>query len=249
MLSLLKIVNTIVDVLGRSARPAALVFAILGTLLCGEWHLLIFAWMVVFWFTWSEDIAGTYATFLTRLWLPLAVALIVVWAGIVGAGPDQPVGSNRASGFEYATVVALRLAVISGLVQLALLGIPAARMPEVLRFHGLSRSLVVAAVAARTLFAELRLRLDQVWTARLARGIVPTPTLLQRLRHFPHMLKPLVAWTLHSAIQRGDLWTGRQLLSYIDSDPVALQYSKGWTAWYLLLAFAWLITVVVSELS
>lgn len=229
----------------RLSRPVALLLAVTATLLCRDMLLLLPALLTVTMLSWHIGTLRAFARFLVSVWLPLAVALLFVWAGLVAAPPGQPVGSDRLAGLEYALLVSTRLAVLAGLGQIVLLGFPPDQLAGALRFHGLPQSIVVVAVAARTLVAELTTRLDQVWTARLARGVVITPSIVQRARHFPYMLRPLLSWTLRSAIQRSEMWTERDLLSHVGTRPAEYSQSRLLSTCYLLTSIVWMIAVIV----
>ena len=233
----------------RLSRPIAVIFAIGGTFACRDWRLLLCGGAVVCALVWWRGVAHAYARFVTRLWLPLATALVVVWAGLVAAAPGQPAGSSRLAGLNYAIVIAARLAILSGLGQIVLLGVPASRLAGALRYYGIPRDLVVVAVAARTLVAELTLRLDQVWTARLARGVVSRRTPLQHALQLRHMLRPLLAWTLRSAVQRSELWTERSLLLNLDTHLGQYSQSRVRSGWYLAIAIAWVVASIASRRS
>ena len=230
----------------RLSRPAAVICAIVGTLFCRDWRLLLLGWVTTLVLTWTVGIETAYKRFLFRIWLPLATALVAVWAGLVAAPPGGLVGSSRQEGFEYALLVAIRLAILSGLGQMILLGVPTSRLAETLIFYRFPHTLAIVAVSARTLVTELRVRLDQVWTARLARGVVPRRTPIQHLLHFPRTLRPLLAWTLRSAIQRSELWTERSLLANLNTDIDTYAPSRVRSGWYLALAILWMAASIVS---
>lgn len=233
----------------RWSRPLALFVALLATMVCPDWRVLLCGWLALWILLWTVGLGATHGSFVGRLWLPLGAAIVVVWGVIVGAPPGQLVGSDPGGGFTYGSVVALRLVIFSGLGQLLFLAVPAPELASALRQYGVPADIVVIVVSARILIAELTLRVDQIWTARLARGVVRSRNRLEYLRHFPYLLRPLFTWILRSAIQRSELWTSRGLLASFDSNSAnAFIPSRGRSAWYMALASGWALVCVYARL-
>lgn len=142
---------------------------------------------------------------------PVAAALWVVWALIVGAPPGMPIGAAPDAGRDYALVVALRLMMVGGLLQMALLTIGADDLPATMYAVGLRESAVVLAMATFAVFPELKMRADQIVTARYARGLAGRRRWISGIQQLPYIFRPLLVWMLRSAIQRAEAWQQRGL--------------------------------------
>jgi energy-coupling factor transport system ATP-binding protein len=65
---------------------------------------------------------------------------------------------------------------------------------------------------------EGQLRAHQIITARYARGLIVKRSRLAALAQLPHVLRPLVAWTVRAALDRADLWIHRGLLEKVQEN-------------------------------
>lgn len=200
--------------------------AVLGSLVCTDLHLLCGAFLAVLALSVVADVARRFIRFLAAIMLPLALALTVVWVGVMGAPPGSPMGTDRRAALEYTLLIVLRLAVCSGLFQVTLLSIAPEQLLPTLRALRLQKEIAVMVLSTLIILPELRLRADQVLTARLARGLFGQPTLRNKLRQLPWMLGPLVSWTLRSALQRAETWEHRDLLDRLSSLPSQARYSR-----------------------
>jgi energy-coupling factor transport system ATP-binding protein len=164
----------------------------------------------------ATGIGIRFGRFLLIVIVPFAVALLVVWGIVVAAPPGTPMGSDAGAGFRYASVIALRLAIFGGIFQVVFLTMPLERLASTLRKCGIRGELFIIVLGAFALLPELALRSDQVLTARQARGLIPNLSFSSRLRQFPYVLRPLLAWALRSSIQRSEFWRQRRLPSKIE---------------------------------
>lgn len=208
------------------ARFGGATITVLGTLLCTDIRLLSAAVVTVLTMTVIADVKRQFLRFLVAIMLPLALALITVWVGVVGAPPGTPIGADRSAALEYTLLVVLRLAVCSGVFQITLLSIPPEELLPTLRALRLPEELAIMVLSTLIVLPELRLRADQVLTARLARGLLGTPTLRNKLWQLPRILGPLVSWTLRSALQRAETWEQRGLLDRWSFLPFRVRYSR-----------------------
>lgn len=224
------------------ARAIAAVLAIMGTLAARNVVVLLLGWSLVL----LPIILGTgmtraYLRFLFVVLLPIAVALLLVWAVVVGAPPDTQIASDPFGGARYAAMISLRLALLGGITQLCFLTIPSEQLANTFRRWGLHREGLLIALGAFALWPELKLRTEQVFTARLARGLISRHNLLSRIYQLPYLLRPLFAWTLRSAIRRPNEWQRQQLLTGFDASSGSQQFgSRLWDVIYVLLAMVWL---------
>lgn len=189
-------------------------------------------------------LAGTHRAFLRfaiAVVLPISLALFVVWGWLVGAPPGQPLDSAPKAGFAYGAVVSLRLLILGGVGQLCMLTVRANDLPATMRAIGFGSQAIIVMMATFALLPELRLRTDQIITARYARGLVGKRNLLNGMLQAPFILRPLLSWMLRSALHRADAWRQRDI-TFVSS---RLIISRRMTAGVLLACLAWLTTVAM----
>lgn len=228
------------------ARGTATIIALAGTFLMKDVVVAAIAWFgVLIPLMFFAGIARQHGRFVLTVLAPVAIALLVVWGWLVGAPPGAPLGSAPAEGVKYACLIALRLALLGGIGQLCLSTIPHDQLVITLQSWGLRGDGLVIALGSLTLLPEMRLRAEQVLTARYARGLISDRHILTKIRQFPYLLRPLLAWVLRSAIQRSESWQQRQLLErlagYSYRDVVN---SKTASVFFILLALMWLFVSV-----
>ena len=121
------------------ARGVGTALGIAGALLAKDAVALLIGWLVVLLLLWlASDVLRAHVRFVLVIMLPITVSLLIVWGGVVGAPPGVPPGSAPRDGIDFAFTVALRLAVLGGVAQLALLTIPADELAYTFRRWGLS---------------------------------------------------------------------------------------------------------------
>lgn len=195
-------------------RGAAILLGLTGTLLCRSTLWLALAWCVlcVSMFS-SVKVRVAHFRFAVFIWLPLLIALVTVWGVVVGATPGLPLHTAPLAGAQFGLHTALRILVLAAIVQVGVLSLAG---DELVRF---AQSLMgweeakVALLGAVALVPEIALRLNQIVAARTARGLVPDNRWRHRVRLLPVLLPPLFAWVLRSALQRGEIWENRDLVS------------------------------------
>lgn len=224
------------------ARGLAAIMAVSGTLLdtsvlgaAVAWVLVLMPLMAV------SGVLRQHLRFIVTILAPISGALFLVWGWVVGAPPGAPVGSDPTGGAGFAALIALRLALLGGIGQFCFRTITPDRLVPTLQSWGVKGEGLVIAVSSLTLVPEMQLRAEQVLTARYARGFVRNRNFVTKLRQVPHLLRPLLAWILRSAIQRAEMWDQRHLLVRMaehnaDNGDSSL-FKSGF---YVLLAAGWL---------
>lgn len=222
-----------------AARLLACALAISGTLLTrnpilqGSAFLCMFSLLVV------AGLGRTFLRILALVWLPIAFSLFVVWGLVVGAPPNEPLGVDRLGGALYALSTVLRLILMGGILQLTFGSIRPLALPSTLARCGLRGDTLTIVISSYILLPELRMRADQVLTARRARGLGAT-SIIGRLRELPILLRPLFAWALRSAIQRSEHWNQRRLTALAQrSVPIHTESSLAGVL-FVVLAAGWL---------
>ncbi|MES2354503.1 MAG: energy-coupling factor transporter transmembrane component T [Pseudomonadota bacterium] len=193
-------------------------------------------------------VAGTirpFLRFVLAVVLPIAIALLFVWGWLVGAPPGVPIGSAPIEGMAYAGVISLRLILLGGIGQLCLMTVRPGDLPATLRSIGIKGDALVIALASYALVPELRLRMEQVITARHARGLLPNRNVITRIKHFPFMLRPLFGWVLRSALQRTETWRQRGLR--FDTMGNVLHVSQKHSAMVIALSLLWVSAVLFTK--
>lgn len=179
---------------------------------------------------------------------PVVLGLLIVWGVVVGAPPGATLHSAPAAGVVFALTVATRLTLISALFYATLAAESASEVRPLLRGWGLSGDALAVVMGAIVLVPELAVRVQQVVTARYARGLFGRAHPLDRVRHLPYLLRPLIGWSLRSAIQRSELWQHRSLVARLSavssSPPTRLIDSMA----VLLIGSGWAVLGVLSAL-
>lgn len=226
-----------------SHRGLAALAATLGVLVCDKPMVLLSGWAgIVFPLCLAAGISRHHLRFTFTIVLPVSLGLFLVWGWLLGAPPGAAPGSAPGAGAHFAALISLRLIALGGIWQLSFLTIPPAELPATLRMWGVPGSLLAVTVGAIALIPEMRLRTEQIITAREARGLVPDRRLWTRALELPKLLRPLLAWALRSAIQRSDLWRERDLLARLSQSEVASTAPKARaSALVLALATLWFI--------
>lgn len=195
------------------ARAAATLLAIAGTLLATSGATLAIGWFVILVpLTVLCGIFRQHVRFVLTILAPMAVTLLVVWGWIVAAPPGAIPGSSPEEGFSFAGLITFRVALLAGICQLCFLTIPLHNLAPTFRGWGLKGDGLVIMLGTFALIPELKLRTEQVLTARYARGLVAKRTFFSRVLQLPYLLRPLLAWVLRSAIQRSENWHQQDIL-------------------------------------
>jgi len=135
----------------------------------------------------------------------------------------------------------LRLVNISTIVYLTL-KIKPDEFPVVLRSWGLRGDALFVVMSSLISVADLTKRADRILTARMARGYFENRSFVTKIVQLPFIIRPLVAGTLLSAIERSDSWHQKFLLDkpmyFLDTVKVGWWYSS----LLLLVSFLWFLT-------
>lgn len=223
------------------ARAISAVLAVVGTLFVREPLPLLLALLLVILplLALGGGIRG-YSKLAGAIGLPVIVGLFVVWGLFVGAPPGMPLHSDPTGGILFAATVGLRLLVLAAILYLAVAMVAPPLLPQVLRGWGLRGDLLAVVLGTFVLVPELAGRAGQVMTARYARGLIGRAAWTDRLRSFPQLLRPLLAWSLRSAAQRSELWDHRKLVGRLEKWSERGESSRLASATMLVLAGVWL---------
>jgi energy-coupling factor transporter transmembrane protein EcfT len=185
----------------------ALVLAMIGSvvtknlmLLWGGWLLVVLPLMVVL------KISKHHLRYLGSFILPLSATLLFVWYFLIGAPPEQAIGSNPLGGANYAMSTSVRLALLGGLAQVIILPIPLDHLSYRLRQVGIRGDLLIIIISAFALIPEFGQRANKIITARYARGLIENRSFLNRLKQLPYVIRPLLTGALRTALSRMEIW-------------------------------------------
>lgn len=230
------------------ARFGAMLLGLAGALVCSQPLLLLGVWLCILIPLHIGTRTSRYLGYaFSVVVVPIGIVSLLVWTILVGAPPGQPVGSDPHGGFLFASKITLRLAVFSSILQLGLVTIHRDRLAMTLHRIGLRGEGLIVVLASYSLFAELKYRMDQILTARTARGLRGT-TWLGRTRDLIAMMSPVLMWTVRSAVQRADMWHQRQLLRQVarmasETEETSAAVSLG----LLILSGLWFLVVLVAR--
>lgn len=195
------------------ARGLALLAVIAAILICDNPTVLAGALsIIVLPLLVASGALKLYVRFLALALAPIGLALFVVWGMVVKAPPGQPIGSSSTDGMIFAALITLRIALLSGLFQAFFCGMKGDKLVTTLANWGVTGNVRMIIVATFAMVPEGKLRADQVLTSRLARGLVRKRRWISKVLQIPHLLRPMLGWTLRSAIERAELWEHRRLL-------------------------------------
>jgi energy-coupling factor transporter transmembrane protein EcfT len=196
-----------------------------------------------------SGILGRHLRFVGSILLPMGFLLVTVWGGIVGGAPGMVPGSSPRAGILFGCLVVIRLGLVGGVLQLAVLSIPNSEILQTLRQWGVRGEALAMAAGSLIIWPELRMRADQVLAARYARGLIPNRRLATRLAQLPHLLRPLFAWALRSAVQRSEAWRQRQLVVRLQNHAESQPIQRGVRDVALIVAaILWLLLCVAPRI-
>src|SRR5271165_1025455 len=191
-----------------------------------------------------EHLLGKYLTFLAVVQLPMTVMLVAVWGWVAKAPPGMPMGSDPRGGALFALLISLRLAVLGGAFQLIMLSIPSRLLPATLRGWGLRGEGLAVALGVFAVEPELKLRAEQILTARRARGLLGGSR-WAGLKQLPRLLRPLFVWSIRSAVHRAEVWQQRAMLLRVEQLPTeSAPFSSAASAIAIAMSLVWLIAAI-----
>jgi len=212
-----------------------------GSFLSSSWEMLLVGWIIAAFESYLAGYLKHHASFVAKRLTPIALMLFIVYGFFV---------KPRGNGFIFAFNTTSRLAITASSFLLAL-GYGQSDIAHILYSWGLRGNLLVIAAAGSVLAMDMKNRASKVITARLARGFVPRRSLFYRLIQVPFTLRPLLAGSLSSAIERSASWQQKNLLTRMSEI-----YSKSRTQRYsskelisLTLAIAWTASVFLCKIS
>jgi energy-coupling factor transporter transmembrane protein EcfT len=221
----------------------AIMLAMVGSMLTKNLILLVGGWLLfILPLTKVLNVSKHHFIYLVSFILPLTITLLFVWYLLIGAPPDQTVGSNPLGGATYALTTSVRLALLGGLAQVIILPIPLDDLSYRLYQIGIRGDLLIIIVSAFALIPEFSQRANKIITARYSRGLIKNRNLLTRLKQVPYVIRPLLTGALRTALSRMELWDQwGQLDNFVNfSSKPTDRKSNMMPIIYLCVSFLWL---------
>ena len=227
-----------------AARLATLIILVAATFIDTRIVLLPIVLIVLGIFIAIDGLFPVFLKFLLGAELPMTLMLIGVWGWVAKAPPGVPMGTDPIGGVRFALLISLRLAVLGGAFQLAMLSIPTRLLPATLRGWGLRGEGLVVALGVFAVEPELKLRAEQILVARRARGLL-AGSRWAGFKQLPYLLRPLLVWSIRSAVHRADVWEQRAMLLRVEQLPTEITpFSSAAGAISLALSILWLIAAI-----
>ena len=201
-----------------AARLAALLILIVATFVDTNLTALAIITLILTLFLAIDRLLPRFAKFLLFVQLPMTIMLVALWGWIAKARPGEPLGSDPRGGTIFALLISLRLAALGGAFQLFMLSIPTRLLPATLRGWGLRGEGLVVALGVFAVEPELKLRAEQILTARRARGLLGGSR-WAGIRQIHLLLRPLFVWSIRSAVHRAEVWENRAMLLRVEQLP------------------------------
>jgi len=195
----------------------------------------------------TDGLLWKYLKFLLVVQLPMTVMLVAVWGWMAAAPPGKPMGSDPRGGVIFAFLISLRLAVLCGAFQLAMLSIPSQLLPATLRGWGLRGEGLVVALGVFAVEPEFKIRAEQIIVARRARGMLGGSR-WAGFKQLPYLLRPLFVWSIRSAVHRADVWEQRAMLLRVQKLPAREKtepFSMLAGVAAFCFSFLWLVVVIL----
>lgn len=223
------------------ARLAAFVLGAIGAMAAQSPPFFLASWLgAVVPLCIVTGIWRAHARFCVVIVLPIAAMLAGIWIYLLGAPPGVQRGTDPVGAAEFCATTSLRLVLLGGFAQLLFLTIPRHRLVDTFRQWGLRDDLLVAALGTYVLFPELRIRADQIITARMARGHVANRRLWTRAQQLVPSLGVLFTLAVRTAVQRASHWLEQDLFAqFAETEEAGAATSRVGSATFVLAAVMW----------
>jgi energy-coupling factor transporter transmembrane protein EcfT len=224
---------------------AALLILIVATFIDTNLYALAILTLLLTLFLAIDHLLPRFVKFLLFAQIPMTIMLVALWGWIAKAPPGEPLGSDPHGGTLFALLISLRLAVLGGAFQLIMLSIPSHLLPATLRGWGLRGEGLVVALGVFAVEPELKLRAEQILTARRARGLLGGSR-WAGIRQVHLLLRPLFVWSIRSAVHRAEVWENRAMLLRVEQLPTeSIPFSPTAGIIALALSILWLAIAVI----
>lgn len=189
-------------------RLVSILLAMVATGLTNNVELLIYTWtfIAIPLLILTKQIKK-YFYFSLFFLVPFFIILYIIWVLIIQIPPYEKFGTEVLSAQTYVLFITFRFALFTSILQLGVLTIKAKYLASTLYYWGLRKNTLIITLSSLALISELNRRIDEVLTARYARGYFKKRTLWNNFIQLPYMLRSLFTWSLRSAMQRSEIWS------------------------------------------
>lgn len=230
------------------ARLGSWLLVIVGAMIATEVPLLFLGWVALLAALATARQFRRHVAFILIVLLPLAVVLIVVWWGFVGAPPGMPRGSAPMLGLHHALRTTLRLGIIAAVSQLMFLTIQPETIWPAARRLGLRGQPLSVVLASFALGASMTRVVDQTVATLKARGAIRPNRFSTRVFAVPILLANIWNRLLADQFQRVELkWAPQRTLQRVERIQESVQWSVCHSFVAILIALAWLFVCALSK--
>jgi hypothetical protein len=198
------------------ARGLAAAVGLIGTVVGNDYRLTSLGLVTLIVALTVAGRAAAFVKFAIAVLVPVGLVSVLVWGVLVKAAPGDLHRGASSAGYAFTALVVARLATIAAVTQLTVLTLSPSEWPAFLRSLGVRGVPLIAALGAMVALPELRIRAQQVVEARMARGKMTHRGLVDKARQFPQLLRPLVTWSLRTALHRSQMWVERGIVDRLD---------------------------------
>lgn len=229
-------------------KAICLVFVILSCFLIRSVTALTIAAFVLTAYAVYIRAAKAYFGFVVLVILPIFLISAVLWWQVIGAPPNQPIDSNPVGGLHHAVLVSIRLLVIGAITQLFFLGVKSTDLPVYLKKLGFNASVINTILTSISLVSEMKLKIEHIFIARSARGLIRKRTYFSMIGQLPYILRPLLIWVLNASIERSENWEKKHKMSDVLYKR-SIKLSNRKTMAVLAITAIWVCICIVSNNS
>jgi hypothetical protein len=233
-------------------RGLAVLLALYGAILANTVNLLAAGLLVVTSALWAQGQLRTFAKFAFTLILPVGVGLVAIWGFIRQGAPGPAAETSMRAGLLFAAVTTLRLALLGAVFLAAVVNLAPVRLVDLLQTFGIRRRTLAIIVSTLNLWPDFRRRVEQVFAARCARGLMPDRRLGTRVRQLPYVVRTLFVSALGQALERADSWESSGLIERLDdlrNSPSTSDYSRVAGFVWLALSITWGVAATLRLFS
>lgn len=213
-------------------RLLSAIFALAGIWITSDASVLFAGYCVLLTIVALRKELKGHILMITTAFIPILIMLVALYKYIL---PASVITQSTASPFS----TTLRIMNMSTVFYLTLKMRPD-ELPSVLRTWGLRGDALLIVTSSLISVVDLTKRADRILTARMARGYFQNRFIITKLIQLPFIVRPLVAASLLSAIERSDSWHQKLILAkplFIPSGDVV---SRTYSALVLVLALVWI---------
>jgi energy-coupling factor transporter transmembrane protein EcfT len=229
------------------ARIGGWLLVISGAMIAESLPLLLSGWLVLLLGIVCTGQSRRHLAFILIVLLPLALVLVVVWWGFVGAPPNMPRGSAPTLGLYYALRTVLRLGIITAGSQLTFLTIRPETIWPAARRLGLSGQPLSIVLASFALGASMTKVVDQTVATLKARGAIRPNRFSTRVRAVPILIVNIWNRLLADQFQRVELkWAPQRTLQRVETIKQNFRWSGRYSLLVALFGAVWMFVCILS---